>query len=114
MHPSRLQFADYVDFPWFNGFCCSVTQSCLTHGVAIGHPSLSFFISRSLLKLFELVMPSNHLILSHPLLLLPPVFPSIRVFSNLPSFAQWGFVPYPVFFSCVSISLKMMELCKIT
>ena len=30
----------------------------------------------------ELVMPSNHLILCHPLLLLPSVFPSIRVFSN--------------------------------
>ena len=85
-----------------------------TPWAAARHPSLSFSISRSLLKLFELVMPSNHLILSHPLLLLPPVFPSISVFSNLHSFAQWGFVPYPVFFSCVSISLKMMELCKIT
>ena len=39
---------------------------------------------QSLLKLksIELVMPSNHLILSHPLLLLPSIFPSIRVFSN--------------------------------
>ena len=44
-------------------------------------PSLSF---KSLLKLMsiESVMPSNHLILCHPLLLLPSVFPSIRVFSN--------------------------------
>ena len=43
----------------------------------------SFTISRSLLKLIstESVMPSNHLILCHPLLLLPSVFPSIRVFS---------------------------------
>ena len=40
--------------------------------------------SRSLLKLMsiESVMPSNHLILCHPLLLLPSVFPSIRVFPN--------------------------------
>ena len=40
--------------------------------------------SRSLLKLMsiELVMPSNYLILCHPLLLLPSIFPSIRVFSN--------------------------------
>ena len=39
---------------------------------------------QSLLKLMsiELVMPSSHLILCHPLLLLPSVFPSIRVFSN--------------------------------
>ena len=44
-----------------------------------------FTISQSLLKLMsiESVMPSNHLILCHPLLLLPSVFPSIRVFSNV-------------------------------
>ena len=46
--------------------------------------SLSITNSQSLLKLIfiESVMPSNHLILSHPLLLLPSIFPSIRVFSN--------------------------------
>ena len=46
--------------------------------------SLSITNSRSLLKLMsiELVMTSNHLILCHPLLLLPSIFPSIRVFSN--------------------------------
>ena len=46
--------------------------------------SLSFTISWSLLRLMfvELVMPSKHLILCHPLLLPPAVFPSIRVFSN--------------------------------
>ena len=46
--------------------------------------SLSFTSSRNLLKLVpvKLVMPSNHLILCCPLLLLPWIFPSIRVFSN--------------------------------
>ena len=46
--------------------------------------SLSITNSRSLLKLMsiELAMPSNHLILCHPLLLLPSIFPSSRVFSN--------------------------------
>ena len=46
--------------------------------------SLSFTISQSLLKLMsiELVMPSDHLILCHPLLLLPSLFPSIGIFSN--------------------------------
>ena len=46
--------------------------------------SLSITNSRSLLKLMsiESVMPSNHLILCHPLLLLPSILPSIRVFSN--------------------------------
>ena len=51
----------------------------ILHGV-----SLSFTISRSLLKLMsiESVMPSKHLILCHSLLLLPSIFPSIRVFSG--------------------------------
>ena len=46
--------------------------------------SLSITNSQSLLKLMaiESVMPSNHLILCRPLLLLPSIFPSIRVFSN--------------------------------
>ena len=48
------------------------------------HTSLSFTISWSLLKLMFIksVMPSNRHILCHPLLLLPSIFPSIRVFSN--------------------------------
>ena len=77
---------------------CSVAQSCLTlcdpkdysdpkslgSRTAVCQASLSITNSQSLLKLisFELVMPSNHLILSRPLLLLPSIFPSIRVFSN--------------------------------
>ena len=54
-----------------------------TPWTAACQPSLSFTISWSLLKLMsiKLVMPSNHLILCHPLLP-PSVFPSIRVFSN--------------------------------
>ena len=46
--------------------------------------SLSITNSQSFFELMsiELVMPSNHLILCHPLLLLPSIFPSIRVFSN--------------------------------
>ena len=55
-----------------------------TPWTAAPQASLSFFISLSLLKLMSigLVMPSNHLILGCPLLLLPSIFPSIRVFSN--------------------------------
>ena len=46
--------------------------------------SLSFIISWSLLRIMstELVMPSNHLVLCCPLLLLPSIFPSIRIFCN--------------------------------
>ena len=56
----------------------------VTSWAAAHQASLSITISRSLLKLksIELVMPSNHLILCHPLLLPPSIFPSIRVFSN--------------------------------
>ena len=55
-----------------------------TPWIAVCQASLSITISWSLLKLMsiESVMPSNHLILCHPLLLLPPIFPSIRVFSS--------------------------------
>ena len=55
-----------------------------TPWIAAYQASLSLTISRSLLKLrsFESVVPSNHLILCRPLLLLPSVFASIRVFSN--------------------------------
>ena len=69
-------------------FChCSVTQSCptlATPWTTTCQASLSFTISQSLLKLMptESVMPSNHLILCCPLLLLPSIFPSIRVFSD--------------------------------
>ena len=55
-----------------------------TPWTAARQASLSFTISQSLLKLMsiESVMPSNHLILCCPLLLLPSIFPSIRFFSN--------------------------------
>ena len=55
-----------------------------TPWTAAGQASLSITNSQSLLKLMsiESVMPSNHLILCHPLLLLPPIPPGIRVFSN--------------------------------
>ena len=67
-------------------FCCSVAQSCpalCNPWTAACQAFLSFTISPSLVKLMstESVMPTNHLILCHPLLLLPSVFPSIRVFS---------------------------------
>ena len=75
-----------IVWPQVNQFS-SVTQlcpilcnsmDCSTPGLPVHHQS------RSLLKLMsiQLVMPFNHLILCHPLLLLPSVFTSIRVFSN--------------------------------
>ena len=62
----------------------SCVQLFATPWTAARQASLSFTNSWSLLKLMsiELVMPSNHRILCHPLLLLPSVFPYIGVFSN--------------------------------
>ena len=64
-------------------FSCSVVSNFATPWTAAQQASLSITSSRSSLKLMsiELVMPSNHLILCHPLLLPPSIFPSIRVFS---------------------------------
>ena len=53
-------------------------QDCSTPGLPVHHQLLGFAQTHSI----ESVMPSNHLILCHPLLLLPSIFPSIRVFSN--------------------------------
>ena len=68
-------------------FKFSSVQSCLTlckSGTASRQASLSITISQSLLTLMSIksVMPSNHLLLCHPLLLLPSIFPSSRLFFN--------------------------------
>ena len=65
-------------------FSHSVMSDSATPWTAACQASLSFTVSLSLLKLMsiESVIPSKHLILCHPLLFLPSIFPSIRVFSN--------------------------------
>ena len=73
---------------------CSVTESCLTLCDPMDcstQASLFFTVTQSLLKLksIESVMPSNHLILCHPLLLLSSIFPGIRVFSNESDLCFW-------------------------
>ena len=70
------QFSSVQSFHRVQLFTTPWTAAC--------QASLFITNSRSLLKLMsiESVMPSNHLILCHPLLLLPSIFPSIRVFSN--------------------------------
>ena len=70
----------------------SRVQLIVTPWTAARQASLSITNSRSLLKLksIESVMPSNHLILCHPLLLLPSTFTSIRVFSKSQLFSSGG------------------------
>ena len=78
--------------------CCCFVQSLsyvllfTTPWIAACQASLSFTISWSLLKLMsvESVMPSNYLILCHPLLFLPSIFPRIKVFSSDSAFCiRW-------------------------
>ena len=75
-HRNWPQFSSYQSLSHVLLFATTWTTAC--------QASLSITNSRNLLKLMsiELVMPSNHLILCRPLLLLPSIFPSIRVFSN--------------------------------
>ena len=81
----------------------------VTPWTAVHQDSPSFTISRSLLKLtsIESVMPSNHLILCHPLLLLPSIFPSIKVFSNESAFR----IRWPKYWS-FSFSISPSNECS--
>ena len=71
-------------FSWIQFSHSVMSDSFVTQWTAARQASLSITNSWSLLKLMSIqsVMPSNHLILCHPLLLPPSIFPSIRVFSN--------------------------------
>ena len=68
----------------YTQFSCLVMSDSVTPWTAAHKASLCITNSQSLLKLMsiESVMPSNHLTICHPLLLLPSIFPRIRVFSN--------------------------------
>ena len=101
---------------------CSVTRLCLTlcDPTDVAHQaSLSFTISWRLLKLMsiESVMPSNHLILCHPFLLLPSIFPSIRVFSNesalyirQPKYWSFSFSPSNEYSRLISFRIELLDL----
>ena len=84
--------------------------------------SLYFTISHSFLKLIspESVMPSNHLILCHPLLLLPSIFPSIRVFSNesalhirWPKYWSFGIKPSNGYSGLISFRIDWFDLIAV-
>ena len=107
---------------------CSVAKSCPIlcdpPWTAACQASLSFTISWSLLKLMsiELMMPSNYFILCHPLLLLPSVFPNIRVFSNesaLPIMwpKYWSFSlsisPFNECLGLISFSIDWLDLLAV-
>ena len=82
MNPPRFWLFSFRKFS--SAQSLSHVQLFVTPWIAACQASLPITNSQSLLKLMsiESVMPSNHLILCHPLLLLPSIFPSIRVFTN--------------------------------
>ena len=82
-----------------------------THGLQHTMASLSIIDSLNLLKLMtlDLVTPSNHLILCHPLLFLPSIFPSIRVFSK-ESFLPIRWPKYWSFSCSISTSNEYLGL----
>ena len=95
-----------------------------TPWIAALQASLSFTISRSVLKLMsnESVMPSNHLILCCPLLLSPSIFPSIRVFSNesvlcirWPEYWSFSFniSPFSEYSGLISLRMDWLDLLSV-
>ena len=121
---------------WFQSLCntaffligggCSVIQSFLTlqsHAWTVVHQaSLSFIISQSLLKLtsIESVMLLNHFILFCPLLLLPSVFPSIRVFSKesalhirWPKYWSFSISPFNEYSELISFRMDWLDLLAV-
>ena len=93
-------------------------MDCITPGRPVHHQL------RSLLKLMsiELVMPSNHLILCHPLLFLPSIFPSIRVFSNesalctrWPKYWSFSFIisPSNEYLGLISFRMDWLDLLAV-
>ena len=95
---------------------CAIIRS------AAHQASLSFTISWSFLKLMsiESVMPSNHLILCHPLLLPPSIFPSIRVYSNesvlhirWPKYWNFSFSPSDEYSGLISFRMDWLDLLAV-
>ena len=86
----------------------SYVRLFVTPWTAAHQASLSITNSQSLLKLMssESVMPSNHLILCHPLLLLPSIFPSIRIFSSESVFC----IKWPKYWSLTSASVLPVNI----
>ena len=109
--PARRYNLFAAVFQWL-----SHVQLLATSWTAAPQVSLSFTISLNLLKLMsiESMMPSNHLILCQPLLLLPSIFPSTRVFPNesahhirWPKYCSFNFSISPSNESSGLISLRM-------
>ena len=109
----------------FRVCCCSVSKSCLTlcdpmNCSMPGIPVLHYTLNLLGLMLFESVMPSNHLVLYRPLLLLPSNFPSIRVFSSKlalcirwPKYWRFSFSPASDYPGLISFRIHWFDLLAV-
>ena len=111
--------AKYADICINSVQSLSHVQLFATPWTAARQTSLSITNSQSLLKLtsIELVMPSNHLILCHPLLLMPSIFTSIRVFSSesilhirWPKYWSFSFSPSNEYSGLISFRIDWFDL----
>ena len=101
---------------------CRHVQLSATPWTAACQAYMSFTISWSLLKLMptESVMPSNRLILCHPLILLPSIFPSIRVFSSesvlhirWPKYCSFSFNPFSEYSGLISFRMDWFDVLAV-
>ena len=117
--PECSQLAASLVVQWLSRVCLLVTP-----WTAARQASLYFTISQSLLKLMsiEAVVPSNHLILRHPVFLLPSIFPNIRVFSNESALyvrrpKSWSFhfsvSPSNEYSGLISFRMDWLDLLKV-
>jgi len=105
--------------------CCSVTLSCPTLCDPMdcsmpGFPVLHHLLGLLKLMSIESVMPTNHLILCRPLLLLPSVLPSIRIFSNevalhirWPRYWSFSFSPSKEYSGLISLRMDWLDLLAV-
>ena len=91
-------------------------MDCSTPGLPVHHQLLSFLKLTSI----ESVMPSNHLILYRPLFLLPSIFPSIRVFSNVsvlrirwPKYWNFSISPSNEYSGLISFRIDWLDLLAV-
>ena len=100
----------------------SHVQLFVTPGIKSHQASMSITNTWSLFKLtvFDSVMPSNHLILCYPLLLLPSIFPSIRIFSNesvlcirWPKYWSFSISPSDEYSGLISFRMDWLELLRL-
>ena len=103
-------------------FSCSVVSDSAAPWTAARQASLSITSSQSLHKhtSIESVMPSNHLILCHPLFLLPSIFPSIKVFSSesalcirWPKYWNFSFNTSPSNSGLISFRMDWLDLLEV-